>query len=169
MPDFRVAKLRIPVKVLVSNRVQESNVFLTPVAASHDGAETLSDLLNGRDPYLPIEHKGEMACIPRDAIEVAWISPAVSKVSEVELPPATEQMVRITLRSGRTLRGLVRYSRHPDSSRLVDYLNGSPPFVALDQGEQLALVNRAHIAFIDLDGRTRSPRKQRRVRALRKA
>ena len=51
MPDFRVAKLRVPVKVLVCDRVQRSDVFLTPVAANHDGSETLSDLLNGRDEY----------------------------------------------------------------------------------------------------------------------
>ncbi len=168
MPDFRVAKLRVPVKVLVSDEVQKSDVFLTPVAANHDGSETLSDLLNGRDAYLPVERKGEMACIPRDAIEVAWISPAADKVSEVDLSPPTEQRVRITLRSGRQLRGLMRYSRHPDSSRLVDYLNGSPQFVALHQVGQLALVNRGHIAFIDLESQNPTPAKRRRVRAVQK-
>jgi hypothetical protein len=168
MPDFRVAKLRVPVKVLVCDQVQRSDVFLTPVAANHDGAETLSDLLNGRDAYLPVERKGEMACIPREAIEVAWISPAAENASEVELSPPTEQKVRITLRSGRQLRGSMRYSHHPDSSRLVDHLNGSPQFVALHQGGQLALVNRGHIAFIDFERPAPSVAKRRSVRALQK-
>ena len=168
MPDFRVTKLRVPVKVLVSNREQESDVFLTPVAASHEGGETLSDLLNGPDSYLPLEWKGEMTCIPREAIEVAWIAPAAGYVSEVDVSPPTEQSVRITLRSGRRLTGSMRYSRHPDSSRLVDYLNGSPQFIAVHQGEMLALVNRAHIAFIALGTKNGSPRKRRRIRALRR-
>jgi len=165
MPDFRVAKLRVPVKVLVCDRVQRSDVFLTPVAANHDGSETLLDLLNGRDEYLPVERKGEMACIPRDAIEVAWISPG-AETADVELSPPTEQRVRITLRSGRQLRGSMRYSRHPDSSRLVDYLNGSPQFVALHQARQLALVNRGYIAFIDLETQARTA-KRRSVRVRR--
>ncbi len=168
MPDFRVSKLRVPVKVLVSDRVQESDVFLTPVAANHEGGETLSDLLNGPDAYLPVEWKGEMTCIPREAIEVAWIAPAAGYISGVDVSPPTEKGVRITLRSGRRLTGSMRYSRHPDSSRLVDHLNGSPQFIALLQGEQVALVNRAHIAFIALERKNGAPRRRRRIHALRK-
>ncbi len=151
MPDFRVTKRRVPVKVLVSDRVQESDVFLTSVSARHDGSETLSDLLNGADAYLPLEHDGELLCIPREAIEVAWSS-SPDPVDGEELSPPTEQKVRITLHSGRQLRGSMRYSRSPDSSRLVDYLNDSPLFVELHQGDQLALVNRRHIALVQQDG-----------------
>jgi hypothetical protein len=166
MQNFRVTKLRVPVKVLVSDRVLESDVFLTPVAATHDGSETLSDLLNGQDEYLPIERGGEVTCVPREAIEVAWIAPSAGCVSSIDFPAPTEETVRITLRSGRALIGTMRYSRHADSSRLVDHLNGSPRFVALHQGARMALVNRAHIAFIAPEKATmRRERRRPRLRS----
>jgi len=146
--EFRVTKLRVPVKVWVADQVHAGDVFLTPVAATHDGGETLSDLLNGRDPFLPVERDGCLWCYPLDAISVASVKQEVGEIAEVEIAPLTHHLVRVTLLNGRALAGTVQYSRHPDSSRLVDYLNAAPPFFPLHQAGEIAFVNRRHVASI---------------------
>lgn len=158
MPDFRVSKRRVPVKVLVADKVRDGDVFLTPIAASHDGSETLSELLNGKEPYLPLEGGGDLSCLPLDAIAVAWVSRESGQIPEPEVTPATSHQVCVTLLSGWTLRGTIRYSQHPDSSRLVDFLNAAPNFVSLHQGEEIAFLNRRHVASIDLDSGAKSER-----------
>lgn len=151
VPDFRVTKLRVPVKVWVADKVQGGDVFLTPVAASHDGGETLADLLNGRDPFLPVERDGCLSCYPLDTISVASVKQDAGEIPPVEIAPFTQHLVRVTLLSGRALTGTIRYSRHPDSSRLVDYLNAAPRFIAVHQGAEIAFVNRQHVASIALE------------------
>jgi hypothetical protein len=133
----------------VGDKVRQCAVFVSPVSTRHDGSEDLSDLLCNDDPYLSVEERGTYLCLPKDAIAVAWVEQSPPSMLEQQGVPATENQVLVKLTSGRKLRGAVRYLRHPDSSRLVDYLNAEPQFFTLHQ-KKLALVNRRFVTSVAL-------------------
>lgn len=147
--DFKIPKHPVPVQLLIGDKVRECMVFVVPISARHDGSEDVSDLLKSEDPYLPVEENGSHLCIPKEAIAVAWVEPGVHPPEMTGAVRSTEKRVLVTLHSGRQLRGAVRYSRHPDSSRLVDYLNASAEFFTLHQ-DRVALVNRKHARSVTL-------------------
>ncbi len=54
------------------------------------------------------------------------------------------------LNDGGRLRGLVGYVLPPERSRLVDFLNEAPLFFRLLERDQVALVNKHHVARVAL-------------------
>lgn len=171
--DFKIPKHPVPVQLLIGDKVRECMVFVVPISTRHDGSEDLSDLLKSEDPYLPVEENGSHLCIPKEAIAVAWVEAGLHPPEQTGAVGSTEKRVLVTLHSGRQLRGAVRYSRHPDSSRLVDYLNASPEFFTLYQ-DRVAFVNRKHARSVTLlerlveIKRTRSAKRKNRASDLRR-
>ncbi|HEX9508576.1 MAG TPA: hypothetical protein VF947_09215, partial [Myxococcales bacterium] len=104
----------------------------------------------------------------KEAIAVAWVESGLHPPEMTGALSSTEKRVLVTLHSGRQLRGAVRYSRHPDSSRLVDYLNASAEFFTLHQ-DRIAFVNRKHARSVTLlerlveIKRTRNPKRKSRA------
>ena len=56
--------------------------------------------------------------------------------------------VEVVLTDGTSLRGQVSFVLPPERSRLLDYLNDEQPFVRLAEREQVALINKRHIARV---------------------
>ena len=166
--DFKIPKHPIPVQLLIGDKVRECMVFVVPISASHDGSEDLSDLLKSEDPYLPVEENGSHLCIPKEAIAVAWVESGLHPPEKTGAASSTEKRVLVTLHSGRQLRGAVRYSRHPDSSRLVDYLNASHEFFTLHQ-DRVAFVNRKHARSVTLLERLVEIKRSRKLKSKNRA
>jgi hypothetical protein len=122
--------------------------FLAEFAGSHAGHERLSDLLNGQSEFLPAFDVATetMTFVSRAGIAAARVRQEWE--SRYELGDAEEHEVEIGLADGTSLQGTLQYVMPPDHGRLLDYLNDRPPFVRLEQGDKVVLVNKRHIARV---------------------
>jgi hypothetical protein len=147
--QLRIPKRRAQVELhLAGGDTLQVGFFLAEFASSHAGHERLSDLLNGRDDFLPAVD------LATDAMTfVARANIAAARVGEEWEPgnhrhEAQEHDVEIGLADGTVLRGTVRFSLPADHSRLLDHLNERQPFLRLHQGDKVALVNKRHVARV---------------------
>jgi hypothetical protein len=148
--ELKVPKRRAPVELVLpyGNGSRQVMVFLAEFAGSHAGHERLSDLLNGPNEFLPAVDltTDTMSFVGRAGIAAARCGKEWE--SNYGLGEVEEHEVQITLADGTALRGIVQFELPPDRSRLLDYLNDAQPFVRLDEGEKVALVNKRHIARV---------------------
>jgi hypothetical protein len=153
MDDLRVPKRRLPVEVVLpGGATPRGGRLLDGWAPGHGGPETVSDLLNGRDEFIPAfdEEAAAMAFLHRQAVAVARL-PAGSEpdpAGEVTIP--TEHEVEVALADGSRLRGFVSFVLPPERGRLVDFLNEKDRFFRLAEPGGVALVSRAHVASVTL-------------------
>jgi hypothetical protein len=147
--ELRVPKRRAQVELLLpGGGVRQVMVFLAEFASGHAGHERLSDLMNGPNDFLPALDLSTdtMSFVGRAGIAAARVGQDWE--SSYGLGDAEEHEVEIELSDGTALRGIVQFELPPDRSRLLDYLNDSRPFVRLDEGEKVILVNKRHIARV---------------------
>jgi hypothetical protein len=147
--ELRVPKRQTQVELLLpGGGTRQVMVFLAEFAGSHAGHERLSDLVNGANEFLPALDLATdtMSFVGRAGIAAARV--ARDWESMYGLGDAEEHEVEITLADGTALRGLIQFELPPERSRLLDYLNDSQPFVRLDEGAKVILVNKRHIARV---------------------
>jgi hypothetical protein len=152
MEDLRVPKRRIHVEIVQpGGAVRRVVVFLAEAAVSHGGPERLSDVLNGREEFVPAhdEEAGVMTFLNRRSVALARVARDAEEEPCEEVTIPAEHEVEITLLDGSRLRGLVSYVR-PGNARLVDYLNETLPFFRLLEQDTTALVSRHHVARVAL-------------------
>lgn len=145
--ELRVPKRQVQVEMLVpGSPPQKVTVFLAEFASRHTGPERLSDLLNGHDEFVPALAAGATVFLGRHSIAAA----RVAREWELGEEPALGQQheVEVLLTDGTCLRGQVSFVLPPERSRLLDYLNDAQPFVRLAEREQVALINKRHIARV---------------------
>jgi hypothetical protein len=146
--DLKVPKRRAQVEVLLpGGAVRQVTIFLAEYASAHDGPERLSDLLNGGDDFVPALDLASdtMTFLGRQSIAAARVAP---DWDEEDAPATSQQEVEITLADGTELHGSMAFVMSEEHSRLLDYLNDSPPFLRLIEQGRVALVNKRHIARV---------------------
>ncbi len=146
--DLKVPKRRAQVEVLLpGGAVRQVTIFLAEYASAHDGPERLSDLLNGGDDFVPALDLASdtMTFLGRQSIAAARVAP---DWDEEDAPATSQQEVEITLTDGTELHGTMAFVMSEEHSRLLDYLNDSPPFLRLIEQGRVALVNKRHIARV---------------------
>jgi hypothetical protein len=151
MDDLRVPKRRVEAEVLLAGgATRRVAVFLADTAPGHAGGERLSDLLNGREDFIPAFDValGAITFLNRTGVILARVDGPVESEREGDVTIPSEHEVEIALLDGSSLRGLVSYILPPDRSRLNDFLNASPPFFRLLEPGAVALVNKRHVARV---------------------
>ena len=151
MEELRVPKRRVEAEVLLASGVtRRVAVFLADSAPGHAGAERFSDLLNGREDFIPAFDVAldAITFVNRTGVVVARVAPhhESDRADDITIP--TEHEVEIGLLDGSALRGLVSYVMPADRSRLNDFLNAAPPFFRLLERDAVALVNKRHVARV---------------------
>ena len=148
-------RLRIPkhrAEVEVSGPDGESRRFSLFLAehTSHGGPERVVDLLNGPREFLPAVDCATEATtfLGRSCIVVARVAGPLWDVDEMNLP--LEHEVEVVLSNGKALSGLISYVLPNESCRVVDYLNDPAPFLALVEGQRVALVNKRYVLRVTL-------------------
>jgi len=148
---LRIPKHRAEVEVTgAEGRARRFSLFLSECASGHGGPERVVDLLNGPREFLPaIDCETDSTTfLARSAILIARVAGPLWDVDEMNLP--LEHEVEVVLSDGKALTGLVSYVLPSESSRVVDYLNDPAPFLALVEGERVALVNKRHVLRVSL-------------------
>jgi hypothetical protein len=147
--ELKVPKRRAPVEVLFpGGAARRVTVFLAEFASNHSGPERISDLLNGGTDFVPAIdlESGRVTFLGRQGIAAARVEREWE--SEPGMAATSEHAVQVTLVDGTVLRGTVGFAFPPERSRLLDYLNGAPPFVRLSEKDHVALINKRHIAQV---------------------
>jgi len=155
LEELRVPKRRVLAQiVLPGGEAREVAVFLAEPPPGIEG-ERLSDLLNAEGQFIPAQDVATeaMTFLHGRAVAVARVSAAHELRDVDRLTLLTEHEVEIRLVDGQKLQGLFTYAQPEGRARLTDYLNDSPPFLRLLQGDQVALVNKRHVAYVEARSR----------------
>jgi hypothetical protein len=155
---YRVPKFKTQVEIqFAAGRVARVGLFLAEFSDHRLGPERADDVLNGDREFLAIENEaGEIGIVRRSAIAVVTlgkdedIDELLGDFDPVAADLDIEVSLRITFDDGSELAGRTRYQRPEASSRLVDFLNDSPPFIPLRHDGRLSLVNKQRIASATL-------------------
>ena len=126
-------------------------VFLGERAADHTGPEQLRDLLNGDGDFLLVKgEQGAVQFIHRDSLWFAAVESQGEECERDELAElSTRVVVRVTLRDGHEIDGVVEYQLPRESCRLQDYLNLAERFVSVRTKDRELFVNKSAIARIE--------------------
>jgi len=142
-----VDKLRVVAFVSQQGQEAVEGVFaLTPQAQFHDGPETLLERLNSTDRVIPFQRSEDDAVLLLNRIEIEWILSARNVAPELICPPTyrvtREEHIRLRLRSGEALEGLLRMELPEWFNRASDFLNGPEHFFPLVTERGVVLVNK---------------------------
>lgn len=145
MSLYRVDKREQPVSLFLSDQiVHEGVVFLSPFASTHVGEETLLDLLRERDQFFPFRHRdGRFILVNKNAV-----THVRHPGGEDEAGMGEPIRVRITFFGGGTLEGTIVLDMPEEKNRLLDYVNASPGFFALEGGDGHYIANGALVREI---------------------
>lgn len=140
-----VEKQRVGVDIATTSGATLSGwMAVSPVAAFHDGPETLLDRLNSGDRVFPLE--GAEGVLLVNPLDVERVRPDDDTAPELIRPesygPAREERIRVIFRSGAELEGIVRFELPVGLNRVSDYLNGPEDFYPLDTPEGVWIVHK---------------------------
>lgn len=151
MNELRIPKRAVEVMLsLTGVGERRMVVYLGEFAANHEGPEVVSDLVNGRDPFLPAldVEANRMSVIQTRSVLTIRI-PVEHEPIDPFAPYSHE--VSVTVIDGTELKGTLRYAMPDTYSRPVDYLNQSTEqFFPLLQGEHVVLINKSSVARLNI-------------------
>lgn len=153
MERLKVPKLRTRVDFqMPTGEAATVAVYLSEFAHDHAGPERLSDLLNGGREFIPghdLEHDRTVFISTRN-VSVARMVLDIETDPDEQYTLPREAEIRVLLRDGQEVTGLLTYIRPEDRARVIDYLNEAPPFFPIVEKDHVALVNKHHVARIEL-------------------
>ena len=153
MKDLTVPKWRTRVELLLPTKQTLSvAVYLSDIAADHPGPERLSDLMNGLRDFLPAHDldKDQLTFINREQISAVRVLMDIEGDPSEQFNVPQESEVRVLLKSGAEIQGLLTYTRPDDRARVLDYLNEAAPFFPVQEKDHVTLINKSHVARVEL-------------------
>jgi hypothetical protein len=119
---------------------------LTPQAQFHNGPETLLERLNSPDRVIPFQRREDDGVLLLNRLEIEWVLPAPTMPQELVCPAnyrvTREERVRLRLKSGETMIGLLRMELPEWFNRASDFLNSPEHFFPLVTEQGIMLVNK---------------------------
>jgi hypothetical protein len=149
MSDYRIEKDRFSVKLFFSDgEVDEGNIYLSLQAANHEGRESVGDLLNQQDSFLPVNFstKSTKLINKRYLLMVSFPSNEAEEDLGAEANP---HEVILHLSNGVQIEGKFIFLLPPHSSRVKDYLSQTESFMELRKEGEIYLINKRHIIFVE--------------------
>ena len=149
MSDYRIEKDRFSVKLFFSDgKVDEGNIYLSLQAANHEGRESVRDVLNQQDLFLPVifPTRSTKLVNKRHLLMVSFLS----NEEEGDLgAQASPHEVVLHLINGVRIEGKFIFLLPPHSSRVKDYLSQTESFMELRKEGEIYLINKRHIIFVE--------------------
>jgi hypothetical protein len=150
---YRVPKRRVPVKIKLAGQTPvELSLYLSKRAERHSGSEYPSDLLNGRDNFVPATDSQDRLLIVRRSAVVVLTVAAYHEERRLAEPDEQEGQVvipvEVMLEDGTRVRGELSYWQPEGQRRLQDYLNAAEQFIPVWEGDVVHLVNRDRVVSV---------------------
>jgi hypothetical protein len=149
MSDYRIEKDRFSVKLFFSDgTVDEGNIYLSLQAANHEGRESVGDVLNQQDVFLPVNFstKSTKLVNKRHLLMVSFPSREEEESLGAEV---NRHDVILHLANGASIEGKFIFLLPPHSSRVKDYLSQAESFMELRKNGEIYLVNKRHTIFVE--------------------
>jgi hypothetical protein len=152
MPEF-IDKLRVTVRLSRPGEAPVEGVLaLLPTSALRAGPETLLDLLDPGEGFLPFERASDdaMLLVARPDIQYVMV-PAhvdVDLVRPASFRFTREERVIVRMRGGEELDGVLQMEMPESINRTSDYLNGSGRFFPLTTRSGIFLVQKSAVREI---------------------
>jgi hypothetical protein len=128
-------------------------IFLGTYAQTHAGYERPSDLLNGRDCFVPAQDPdGRTLLLQLDAVQVLSV-PGENELVEDDAArmaagEVTRVQVDVTLEDGTKYRGELRYALPEAQRRFQSYLNLPERFFRLWDGDTARLIHKHRVRCV---------------------
>ena len=154
MSEYTVEKSRFSIKLFSPNeKTIDGDIFLSYLAAHHEGREHVIDVLNQPDQFIPIHFKDESTKLlnKNNILMVTFLSDEEGTEDPVLADSSVE--VTIHLINDTCLDGEFFFSLPAHSRRLKDFLNQSfldkpESFLELRKGTEVCLINKSYILFV---------------------
>ena len=148
--DPKVAKQTRPVRIRLSTKRElNGTVFLGLYEASHAGPQTVGDLLNSEEAFIPLKTAKGVRLINTEQIVLAR-TPAEGEVDEL-MTMGIRCPVTIALADATSLRGNIYITMPEGHRRPKDFFNHAPKFFPFFKDDQLVYINRRLVASIQDD------------------
>ena len=142
-----VRKLRVAVTVSQAGEDEpfEGLIALAVRAQFHAGPETLLERLNASDRVIPVERDGDDVFL-FNRLEIEWVLPGADVTADLLGPEVVdgtrEERVRLRLRSGERLEGMLQIDLPDYLNRVSDFMNGPEHFFPLVTDQGIYFVNK---------------------------
>jgi hypothetical protein len=147
MSQLKLPKTRLAIVLGLPGRSLCAEVFLADYAQGHAGPERVSDLLGGRDEFFPAQEiDGPVRLVSRSAL--LWARIPAQAWDGHPVAGTVDEPVQVWLDDGSHLEGRVKGDAPQERSRLVDWLNDAPEFLALYEEGSVVLVNRRRVVAV---------------------
>ena len=150
--EYSVPKRLVHARVVLSGHpATEMQFFLGERAETHGGPETLTDLLNGPQVFVPsVDDTDQVVLLNPENVLVVSVLVEGNDMAGSSLVPHGEiqATAHVVLEGGMAVRGIIRYSMPAFRRRLQDFLNMSERFLALTDGGVVHLVNKRRITKV---------------------
>lgn len=154
METYKIPKERARVLMWVPpHKPEERDLFLSPFAESHQGAETISDLLLRPKRFLPVMQDGNgLQLVRKEAIR--WLkvnNPERFEWHFIEQRQGAPQArIRCDVREGGALEGVMYALTQVGEQRVLDVVNVLQGFMPLETQEGFFLLNLSHVCQITI-------------------
>jgi len=145
-----IEKNRIPIKFhVLDGSVDEGLVYLGLHAARHEGSESVRDLLLGSERYLSIVFTDRPTkLVNRDCLVMVTVA-AEQLPADPAVSGGQPHAVTVHLPNDLRVDGTLFFMLPSHRARVKDYLNLPEPFVELHRDNEICLVNKHHIFYVE--------------------
>jgi len=109
--------------------------------------EDISRMLCEGAMFLPVMREAAMCMVARSAIACMKVAPRLAPKLEEDFPSEQEK-VKVTLRSGVVLEGVMKWIPPVARQRTADHLNGETPIIVVYADDGAYLIVKSHIAMV---------------------
>ena len=149
---FRVPKRRTSVEVLVPGGTwRRYAMFLSALSGAHGGPERVSDLLEAHEFFPVIDEPSErVTMLARSSVTAVRVEPWAEAADTAAAADPCDHAVEVLLASGLVLNGRLCFTAPAGKARVLDHLNQAPLFFVLQEAGAVALINKRHVARVEL-------------------
>jgi hypothetical protein len=145
---YRIEKTRLAIAIrLRGGSVIQGFVFAQ--TTPYGGREEPGDVLNGPDPFVPVETRGGQTLLVAKSHVIEAIPDSPAEIDELRRVTARNAEIELTLEDGTRRRGMVLIEMPHERPRVLDFLNSATDrFISLHAGGTVTLINRQAIACV---------------------
>lgn len=151
MSSFRIPKREVEARILLEGGKEISGALFAPRYGPHGKPGTIEDRLSDtKEPFLPVVREDETLFVSADWILCVTIPGDEARVLEDDDERRFDLDLRLA--GGTRVRGTVGMALPAEESRLLDFLNSAPRFIAVRTEAAVVLVNRTFIVSVGENG-----------------
>ena len=149
MEQFQVPTRKVPARALLDDgRVLECAIYASEAGpAGH--AQSLQQRLNdAAEDFVPVSSGEDRFLLNKSGIVTVEVLEPRREMDLLDLDSGQNVPVRLSLTGGLSLLGTFHVVMPPGRSRVLDFLNHAPRFVALVGENKLTLIQRSYIVSV---------------------